>query len=204
MDIHSLFPIPVGITDVSNVLNDEHIRYAHECSKFYTINHGNTTSVNSYVLDSPNMYDLKQALLQSVNDYISKVIHPLRDGSIDCYITQSWFNYTNTGQFHHSHSHPNSFVSGVLYLNADMEKDTITFRNQIQSNFCLQIDGHPNDFNSKEVFFKNKVGNVIIFPSSLQHSVNHTTSEQTRISLAFNTFLRGYIGDDRTLTGLCL
>jgi uncharacterized protein (TIGR02466 family) len=151
------------------------------------------------------MYDLKQALLQSANDYISKVIQPLRDGCIDCYITQSWFNYTNTGQYHHSHLHPNSFVSGVLYLNADMEKDTITFQNKYNNyDFCFQIDGYPNEFNSREVFFSNKVGTVFIFPSSLHHSVNHTTSEQTRISLAFNTFLRGYIGDDRKLTGLHL
>jgi hypothetical protein len=42
------------------------------------------------------------------------------------YITQSWANYTKKNQYHHTHEHPNSFISGVLYINANEAHDKIT------------------------------------------------------------------------------
>ena len=46
--------------------------------------------------------------------------------TIEIYITISWINYTETNQYHHAHSHPNSVISGVYYIETD-ESDTITF-----------------------------------------------------------------------------
>jgi hypothetical protein len=45
---------------------------------------------------------------------------------------------------------------------------------------------------------------LILFPSSLTHMVQTVESEQTRISLAFNTFPVGHVGDEMDLTGLSL
>jgi hypothetical protein len=42
-------------------------------------------------------------------------------------LTQSWLNYTKPGQFHHKHAHPNSFISGVLYMKAARQRDKIYF-----------------------------------------------------------------------------
>jgi len=44
----------------------------------------------------------------------------------------------------------------------------------------------------------------MIFPSSLTHMVETTKSDQTRISISFNTFPKGYVGEDLDLTGLHL
>ena len=45
-------------------------------------------------------------------------------------------------------------------------------------------------------------GDLLLFPSDLPHMVEPTTSNQTRISLSFNSFPEGVIGDDRMLAGL--
>ena len=43
---------------------------------------------------------------------------------------------------------------------------------------------------------------IVIFPSSLTHMVEQTISDDTRVSLAFNTFLKGNIGNNFELTEL--
>ena len=62
-----------------------------------------------------------------MQDYFNKV---LCAKNVKPYITQSWLNYTRANQFHHRHEHPNSFVSGVLYINADKATDRINFYNK--------------------------------------------------------------------------
>lgn len=46
-------------------------------------------------------------------------------------------------------------------------------------------------------------GNLMIFPSSLAHMVE-TVKEEDRISLSFNTFPVGYVGEEEALTALHL
>ena len=43
-----------------------------------------------------------------------------------------------------------------------------------------------------------------MFPSSTTHQVDIKKGSNTRISLSFNTFYKGTIGDNKTLTELIL
>ena len=63
--------------------------------------------------------------MEHVNAYFEKIYSPTTDCSV--YITQSWINYTEEKQRHHIHLHGNSLISGVLYINADIDFDSITF-----------------------------------------------------------------------------
>ena len=47
--------------------------------------------------------------------------------NVEIYITQSWLNYIDENQYHPMHYHPNSVVSGVLYLDCDKDNDRIHF-----------------------------------------------------------------------------
>ena len=47
-----------------------------------------------------------------------------------------------------------------------------------------------------------KMGELIIFPSSLTHSVRANQSDEERISLSFNTWAKGSLGSERELTYL--
>ena len=47
-------------------------------------------------------------------------------------------------------------------------------------------------------------GLLVMFPSRLEHSVLNKKENNQRISLAFNTFIKGDIGDQKGLTHLIL
>ena len=106
-----------------------------------------------------------------------------------------------TGEFHHKHEHPNSYLSGVLYINADPEKDKIYFYKNGYKRISLPTNNY-NPFNSESWWFSVGTCDMVIFPSYLTHMVEQTESKDTRISIAFNTFLKGYIGEEASLTAL--
>ena len=94
-------------------------------------------------------------------------------------------------------------MSGVFYVQADKAKDKIYFyRNGYQ-----QIKFPPSDWNvwnSESWWFEVGSCDLVLFPSSLTHMVPTVESEQTRISLSFNTFPVGNVGEEMDLTGLQL
>ena len=118
-------------------------------------------------------------------------------------ITQSWLNWTKPGEYHHKHAHPNSLISGCFYVNAKKETDKIVFYKEIYQ----QIKFPPiawNAYNSESWWYSIGTNDLIFFPSHLNHMVQPVGGEDTRISLAFNTFPIGHIGDESELTALYL
>jgi hypothetical protein len=61
-----------------------------------------------------------------------------------------------------------------------------------------------NAYNSESWWFEAYAGRLILFPSSLTHMVPEVKGEETRISLSFNTFPVGVVGEEMDLTGLKL
>lgn len=197
--LHGLFPTPIIFTNIEREFTKEELEFFDEHGKTTFKNEGNVTSLDNYLMKHDAMSTIKQELTESLQMYLDNIIKPKDD--VKPYITQSWLNYTNENQFHHKHAHPNSFLSGVLYINADPEKDKITF---FKENY-KQIKLHPKEWswhNSESWFFTVKPGDIVVFPSSLTHMVEQKAGTNTRISLAFNSFLRGSIGDNRSLTEL--
>ena len=197
MTILNLFPKAVGKYEIGRELTEKEIEFAKNAEK--RPNMGNQSSADNYVLKNKVLKNLHNDLFTFANDYFQTVYKPRSDVSL--YITQSWLNYTDTGQFHHKHAHPNSFISGVFYMNADITKDKIFFYNDGYQ----QIKLPPTDWNlwnSESWWFEAGTGILYLFPSSLTHMVEAVTAAETRISLSFNTFLKGNIGDNFSLTEL--
>ena len=121
----------------------------------------------------------------------------------DIVIDESWLARTRKNEYHHKHAHPNSWISGCLYINADREKDRITFYNDRYNRIDLPTENF-NAFNSQSWWYSVGTGDIVLFPSYLTHMVEQTVSTETRVSIAVNTFLKGYIGDEYSLTGLHL
>ena len=198
MAIDNLFPTPVGWYYNEKGITEKQKKYLSELEQ--KPNEGNHTSAYRTVLKEKKLQGLNNWILNRVESFYEEVYKPKKDNEI--YITQSWCNYSNKNQWHHKHAHPNSFISGIYYVNADESKDTVTFFNKDE---YQRIDIPPRDFNlwnSRSWWFNIKSDMLVIFPSSLQHMVEQVNSDKTRISLSFNTFLKGYIGDDDSLTGL--
>ena len=199
--INGIFPTPIYISKLDRELTTLELKFVDKSKKDFYKNEGNITSNNNYILNHKEFKNLKAYLDLIVKDYFEKVISPT--DAIKPYITQSWLNYTETNQYHHKHSHPNSLVSGVFYINCHEEHDKIKFFNDSYKTIKPEIKDW-NIWNSETWWFSVKTGDVILFPSSLTHMVETKEGTNTRISLAFNVFIKGTVGNNKNLTELML
>jgi uncharacterized protein (TIGR02466 family) len=199
VNINNLFPTAVGFSKLGRDLTEEELLFIKEQVRHP--NEGNTTSDNRKILKSVEMTEIRDFIEDAMLDYFKSVYAPKFD--VTPYITQSWANFTEPGQYHHKHSHPNSIISGVFYPQANRETDKIYFYKDGYERIKLTA-GEYNPYNSESWWFETGAGDLIIFPSHLTHMVQTKQGEGTRISISFNTFLKGYIGSDESLTGLHL
>jgi uncharacterized protein (TIGR02466 family) len=199
MNIDALFPIAIGVDKLPTELTSKQLKFL--TTQQMVDNVGNVSSVDSYILDNNELIDLRNELLKIVRKYFKAVYAPADD--VDVYITQSWVNSTEPSKYHHVHTHPNSFISGVFYVHSESEADRIMFHKP--SYECLQVAPTEwNRYNSRTWWYSVNAGDVILFPSSLVHEVPTTTSSNNRISLAFNVFLKGRLGNHKEFNELKL
>jgi len=199
--ILGLFPTPVYSCKLNRKFTNKELSFIDKTKIDCHKNEGNIVSNDNYILNKPSFKNLKKELDLIVQDYFNKIVCPANN--ITPYITQSWLNYTETNQYHHKHTHQNSFVSGVLYINCDEQFDKIKFFNDSYKMIKIEIKDW-NIWNSESWWLTIKTGDIILFPSSLLHMVETKQGTNTRISLAFNVFIKGTIGTYENLTELKL
>ena len=199
MEFENLFPTPIGRVDLNKPLTKKEIQFINELERCANV--GNQTSVDNYIFKSKELKRVSDLIDKAINDYFKKVYAP--DKNVRLYVTQSWANYSKTGQFHHKHSHQNSIVSGVLYVNAVPEIDRIYFYRDKEP--MLEITTKDwNLWNSKSWWLPVATNNIVLFPSTLTHMVEDVINADERVSIAFNTFVIGEIGNNKNLTELIL
>jgi len=198
--INGIFPTPVYISKLDRELSKQELDLVNKSQKDFYKNEGNITSNNNYILEEKLFKTLKKDLMLRVEDYFDKV---LSTKNVEPYITQSWLNYTETNQYHHTHEHPNSLVSGVFYINADKDNDKIKFFKKNYQQIKPEVK-YWNLYNSESWWFSVKTLDVVLFPSFLTHCVEVKQGTNTRISLAFNVFVKGILGNNKSLTELKL
>ena len=203
--INGLFPTPLYVVKRDTNLSpkeEKEVRKIIE-KEGTKKNAGNTRSNNSDIFNG-KLKKIKQFCEQQLNIYVKEVIVPKEE--LDFYITQSWLNITKLGEFHHKHSHQNSIISGVFYISTE-EDDKITFSDP-NTKVRELINFEPkefNPFNSSNWFFESVTNGLILFPSWLGHKVSMNEKATTdRISISFNTFVRGTLGRRKELTELIL
>lgn len=198
MNLHGLFAQPVGFFDLGRSLSDEEKFFLMELEQ--RPNMGNRTSANNFVLRDKLMTSLRGWMEDCVAEYFKATTNPKHDVTLR--LTQSWVNYSEPGQYHHKHAHPNSFVSGVFYIQTNPNDKIFFYRDGYN-----QIKFPPaewNSWNSESWWFEAITGRLILFPSSLTHMVPTVEGEDVRVSLSFNTFPAGTVGEEMDLTGLKL
>jgi len=196
---HNLFPTPVSFLELGREFSEEETDFLLNLEQ--KPNDGNTTSKDRHLLNDPKLASLREFMDASVSAYFKEIYSPKNEVSLR--ITQSWVNYTKPGQWHHKHAHPNSFISGVFYIKANKETDRIHFFKDGYQQIKLPVDQF-NLYNSESWWLPVGTGELVLFPSSFTHMVEAVKGEDLRVSMSFNTFPVGYVGDDDSLTGLHL
>ncbi len=205
-ELLSLFPTPVLIAQYPMPYEKEldYIR-AMTCRRENkggdktNVIHYNRQSEDTFVLDKPELSNVRAFIESKIHKFVTEVMSS--DNHI--IITQSWVNKSGKGESHHEHVHPNSIVSGVWYPVISEKLPPIQFRSKNQRDVSLST-AKFNNFNSATFLLPMKAGELILFPSNLTHSVPANQSETERISLSFNTWAKGSLGDINSLTFLPL
>lgn len=199
MQLEHVFPTPVGIFNFDQGLTQEQKDFL--LGQEQRPNDGNMSSVERYILKNKTLDSLTTFIEKSLHTYLMATVCPKND--VRLRITQSWLNWTKPGQFHHKHSHPNSYISGCFYVNAKKETDKIYFyKDKYKPIQMPPIEW--NTYNSDSWWFQVGTNMLVFFPSDLTHMVETVSSDETRVSLAFNTYPVGQIGDEDSLTSLKL
>lgn len=197
-NIIAIFPTAVGIYTINRSFTDTELNFCR--TQQVRKNIYNLSSVNNYVLNSKEMSDIGIFINNCLVNYYNTIYTPANNTSLR--ITQSWFNYAGTRQSHHLHRHPNSFISGVMYIqNNDPEGGKIYFERASYSQIEVQPKEY-NDFTTASYFIKAEPGKLILFPSTLAHNVEEQSHTTSRISMSFNSFPVGLLGSNDTLTEL--
>ena len=202
--IHGVFPTPVYIVKRDTDLAPKEKKDIDKIVKEgMDKNTGNSHSNNSYIFND-KFKKIKQFCEQQLKIYVEQIISPKEE--LDFYITQSWINITKPGEYHHEHSHANSIISGVFYIST-VEDDKILFKdpnNKIKEMIKI-ISEKFNLYNSANWSFPVKNNELFLFPSWLGHKVDTNEKATTdRISLSFNTFVKGILGGRSELSELIL
>jgi len=203
-DVLDLFPTPLGIYELNREFFEDEINFFKKEQNNITKNIGNFYSKNNYILENREMEGLKIILEDCLNNFYLSIFCPKYKSKV--YITQSWLNFTQENEYHHAHNHLNSFLSGVLYVSSDEKTDNITFSKiGLVNNNIFSVETEKfNQFNSRSYTLPTKSKTLLFFPSNVVHEVLNKKSNSLRISLSFNSFLRGKIGNNEELTELIL
>ena len=199
--IAEIFPTPIYMAHLDRNFTQEELDIVQKNKATYDQNVGNKTSANKHVLECAALATLKKEILNCIDDYFTHVIGPSEQ--VKPYITQSWFNYAEKGQYHQWHNHSNSYISGGIYINANKDVDRMQFQD-VKFEAIKIVSKQRNKFNSPIHEFSVGTGDIILFPSDILHAVPDNKGDQTRISLAFNIFIKGEIGTPILLNELKL
>ncbi len=198
-DLMNMFATPLYRATLGRTFTQGELDFFRETLADCVDSISNLSSRDKNVLSNPALKDLRDTLQQHLDEYFKTIYNTSNRVSLK--ITQSWLTLSRQGDSHHSHTHPNSVVSGVLYINL-AENDGISFHRNEDNLWHELLPAQENYFNAKSYFINTEVGDILLFPSHVRHGVREVTEVVERVSLSFNSFFEGELGKEEFATAI--
>jgi hypothetical protein len=194
----------IYIKDMTDIIDFKSINTEFNKLKFIN-NEFNEISHGLKFFDNNIFENTKKLLELECETYLNECYN-IKDMYENITITNSWGNKTKPKQSHHEHIHPLSIVSGVIYLDNNVDNLNLNFVLQnrgaeipyflepdkeasMSLKAILEMAGH------NPVTHNNLKNHLILFLSNLKHHVTVTPINSIhRKSISFNTFWKGMIG----------
>lgn len=177
---------------VSGVISEhERVKLIDQIKSIKSTNHGaldgDATSTHNSLKDI-NSY-LGEEILSRLKTHTNNFALTMGFRPLD--ICNTWVNVQNKKSVLKFHTHPNSEASGALYLNVDENAGSITFMNP---NPYVKYQHYEieNDYNAKSFWIKPNNGDLILFPSWLEHG-SFDNEMNGRMCISFNTLPLDYL-----------
>ena len=160
------------------------------------MNYNGSCTTNQKMLD--DCPKLKAIVEKHLNFYVYRVLNI--ETKYRLRHLCSWGTRHNTGDSAHKHSHCNSVYSGVIYIKTTDNCGRIVFHNEANRASFITPTLNPDVnergiYNSHEWTLEPEDGMIVLFPSTLEHSVEPNKSVSERYSIAFNYWLHGEYGE---------
>ena len=157
----------------------------------------------SYPEHKTNQYISANNLLDNIptGSKIREVVDTIVSDAIksfgyDCEfsLNTSWANKIYPQNRSEFHSHKNFWLSAVYYPHGEIkDKFTIVFKKNDLNYYDIRKKS-DNSFNTNMCSVNVKEGDLIIFPSYLQHKIGYNDSKVVRYSIALNFLPTGTLG----------
>ena len=193
-EILRLFPSLVfkGSIDDHNIVDraGEHVNSLKK-SKIGSITRGKfTTDDNLHEL--PQFAELSKIILEETSQVLD--FYAVVRGSH--YITNMWAHSTTNGHRHATHIHPNSYLSGIVYLKTPVNCGNTIFIDPRNGSTMIHPDfSEQNYFNMDSFIHSPEKGVILIWNSWLPHTVDQSSvsTEEERVVLSFNIMIKGSV-----------
>lgn len=199
LEIQTLFATPLARLDISEALDSAQVAYIMNLPMIR--NQQNMISEDLYIFKHPELKKLATAVQTALTGYAKYVMGIEQD----IVITQSWALLNQPGVGMHAHAHSNSIVSGSVYyapLPEPVSRVVFDKHTHYQQIEMRPAPGHENIYNTPRNVITPRQGEVIMFPSDLNHMIESNGSQAERRAIAFNSFVKGTIGDYRDVSEL--
>ena len=197
-ELLQIFPSPVLITKYKHSIEEE-FKFVKNLRYIEQKENGNFKSDDTYLLKHKELSKIKDFIYESLNKFTQNIIQTKQR----LVVTQAWTNRNPPNSKHHEHIHPNSILSGVFYFRQSKTLPPIQFSKAIQDSVKLSPEKY-NQLNSETFLLPMVDGELVLFPSSLRHSVPFNKGNEERYSMSFNTFCIDELGSTSSLTHLNL
>lgn len=181
--VAELFPIPIAGFELKSINDNNISKIKNHVLSLDFDNAGNTNgslSREQQVLNNDIFKDVKEEVLLHLNDYMEYCNHDAEGIKI----ISSWSNTVDKDEHIHTHWHENSYISGVIHLTSG--SDLVINKPLIQRYFGIDTEYKEHD--NAEFRIPARQGQLVLFPSMIPHYVQHHSTDETRISIAFNTW----------------
>jgi uncharacterized protein (TIGR02466 family) len=198
MNMLPVFPLGIGLDKIEI----PSIEFIKNIEMEPLANGKGFSSIDRQVLNKTEFAWFKQKIQEKVEDYFYEQLRI--DSKIKIRISNSWITKFEQNGWGYGHFHDHSIYSGVLYLNADSNSGMLRFYkgqniNQMGNPPLITLPFEENVqwnlFNSPAWNYSPNTGDILLFPSHMQHEITKNYSTEDRYSLAFNTFISGTLGE---------
>ena len=188
--------IRVFMADIQEVLEQLHRSQAHPIDQ--TVRGGTQTNGHLFRLKEPLLQELETrisaAAAQVIQRFPHDPKHPLwgrrAKGQTDVKFAGAWSVRLRSEGFHTNHMHPEGWLSSALY---------IALPDEVQAQQAGDKAGYiqfgvpslepPSDLEPRRVV-RPEIGTLVLFPSYMWHGTVPFTSQQPRITVAFDLLPR--------------
>lgn len=180
--------------DIDNETHKNIVNYVYDLKEKgqsrHISNHGGWQSNCLNEIQDPSL----KILFDKLSSVTEEILFDLELHNYILSLESFWFNINGKNHYNIAHIHTGSSLSGVFYLKMPKRGGQIQFDRGDNQMWALPLE---TDFTKRgtaercsSISIEPQELEYVVFPSSLQHSVQPNLSDEDRISMAINCNLR--------------